>query len=181
MHSEWVFRLAGHTYTFDLQGNPQGRPNATECRRIIADDPMACAQFLHAYMGAFVAVMCGWSFSASKQVNPRCFFGIILALALKYEESTRGSKHAHGQMTQPALQAHRLVQLVTEGCADMQAMLHGFYESFAMCYWPSPSSFPPPEAKSGVQTFAPWVEQMPADKAGEVHLRMHAVLPSCLC
>lgn len=165
--SEWTFRMAGYTYEFDLHGNPTDRPHTTQCYRIIAENPVAVAEFLHCYMRAFCAVMLGWPMDSDRQENTSCLFGVIKVAYLKYESSTRGGKHAHGQILQPVLQAVRLQQLMEDGMC-MEHHLYGFMESFMTAYFPVPTSHP------SVSTSGPipaWVEHTP--------MRNGKMMPAC--
>ena len=139
---EWTFHLAGHDYQInDLTGDPEERPNTAQCYRIIAENPVACAEFLHSYMRAFCAVMLGWPMESDHQVDHNCLFGRICVAYLKYESSTRGGKHAHGQILQPSLQAKRLQQLMADNSTDrvVERQLHGFMESVMTAFFPVPT------------------------------------------
>lgn len=102
--AKWTFDLAGEAYQFDYDGRPTNRPHIEQCQRIIAANPVACADFLMTYLRAFTDVFCGWPMGSDRQVNPDSLFGVIHAMYLKYESSQRGGLHAHGQMCQPFLQ-----------------------------------------------------------------------------
>jgi hypothetical protein len=144
--SQWTFALAGKPYTFMACGRPKmasaddpdGRPNVFEALKLVAANPVACADAIHAIISAFSAIFLGWPMDAKKQQNSSCLFGEIHMLYFKYESSGRGSKHMHGQITQPALQVDRLMKLMGEGNA-MQARMYNFMESFSMSYIPDPS------------------------------------------
>lgn len=139
---EWTFHLAGHEYKIDPDtGHPVDRPNIAQCYRIIAENPVAAAEFLHAYMRAFCAVCLGWPMECDRQQDSNCLFGRICVAFLKYESSTRGGKHAHGQILQPALQAERLKKLFTD-TNRMEHHLHAFMESVMTAFFPVPTAPP---------------------------------------
>lgn len=139
LNMHWTFVLAGHPYKFDAFGKPNGRLPQLDCLRVVAADPVACAQAIRAMMAAFVDVFLGWPMGSKRQVNAACLFGLILALYLKYEDSGRGSLHGHGQALQPVLQATRLREIF-EQSEEMQQRLFEFMESFATAYLPWPGS-----------------------------------------
>jgi Helitron helicase-like domain at N-terminus len=134
--SEWTFRLAGEDYNIALDGRPTNRPHVTQCKRIIAANPMACADFLMAYLRAFTEIFLGWPMDSDHQVDPDCFFGKIYAAYLKYESSQRGGLHAHGQIIQKFLQTEALQRLLREGVFTEQ--LFGFFEGLMCAYFPVP-------------------------------------------
>jgi Helitron helicase-like domain at N-terminus len=137
--SPHTFTLMGKPYTFDRAGLPIGRPNYIDCLSAVASNPVACAQFLHAYMCAFQHRMLGWPAGASKQVDVNCIFGVVTFAYMKYESSGRGGKHAHGQIVQPVLQTKRLEKLFSEGSA-VEKCLYDFMEGFCCSVMPSPDS-----------------------------------------
>jgi hypothetical protein len=134
----WTFALAGKNYTFDAEGNPQGRPHLTACRRLIAANPVACAEFFRAYITGFLAVFCGWPIDSECQKDANCMFGVLTALYLKYENGDRGGLHCHGQGAQPFLSSERLKALFEGDNARMQQALFDFFESIMCAYFPSP-------------------------------------------
>jgi hypothetical protein len=159
--SEWTFDLAGKSYQLDLDGHPTTRPHVAECKKIIADNPVACAHFLVAYMRAFCHVFLGWPQGADKQENPDCMFGPLWAPYLKYESSGRGGLHAHGQAIMKFLHAINLRKLITDGIFKSQ--LFGFFESLMCAYFPVPQ-VPP----ASTTPFSPsYTEVMPRLADGE--------------
>ena len=166
----WTFRLAGKNYTFDAEGNPEGRPHLTACRRLIAANPVACADFFHAYITGFLSVFCGWPIDAQCQQDPNCMFGVLVALYLKHENGERGGLHCHGQGTQPALSTERLKRLMEDGNATMQRALFDFFEAIMCAYFPSPTTNPT-VANTTLCTSTPpivnIIPQVELDSAGE--------------
>lgn len=67
--SEWTFILSGYRYSFALTGKPNNRPPFLKCRKIIAENPQACAKFLHNFFAAFADVFLGWPMNAKKQAS----------------------------------------------------------------------------------------------------------------
>jgi hypothetical protein len=150
--SEWTFKLAGKAYSFDAFGKPVGRPSVMDSLRLVAANPVACAEFIHAFFAAFCEVFLGWPMGSSKQTNPGCLFGAIYAAYLKYESSGRGGKHGHGQVAQAVLRAIWLAKFMSEGTA-MQDLLFAFMESFSCACFPSPTRpFAAPEPQAVVRT-----------------------------
>jgi hypothetical protein len=147
--------MAGQSYKFNDQGFPVGRPHLTQCYRIIAENPVAAAEMLHAYMRAFTAVFLGWPMDCDTQKTKDCLFGPIRVAYLKYESSTRGGKHAHGQILQPALQAKQLHKLMSERTA-VEYQLHGFMESIMTTFFPIPTRAPTPSTSTDA-----WRELLP--------------------
>jgi hypothetical protein len=152
--SEWTFAMAGKKYSFDALGMASDRPHVKQCQRIVAENPVACAEMIHAYMQAFAEIFLGWPMDAERQDNPDCIFGVILAAYLKYESSTRGGKHGHGQICQPALQAQRLKAML-EDAPMFQYQLHGFMEAVMMAFFPTPAYSFWQEAPADVDKFPP--------------------------
>ena len=100
--------------------------------------------------------MLGWPVGAHEQVNRNCYFGAMEAVYLKYESSTRGGLHAHGQMLQKMLQAEHLRMRMQEG-SQIQAELYRFFEGVMMAYFPVPTAPPTPAGPSGDS----WAPAMP--------------------
>ena len=146
--SEWTFRLAGHEYNLGLDGRPTNRPHTMECKRIIAANPVACADFLMSYLRAFTEIFLGWPMDSSFQTNPDCFFGPCFVAYLKYESSARGGLHAHGQAIQRILQTKNLQKLLEAGI--FQNELCGFFEGLMCAYFPVPQA-----PHSDLPTFEP--------------------------
>jgi hypothetical protein len=67
--AKWTFELAGEAYSHDYDGRPTDRPHLMQCKQLIAANPVACAEFLTAYLRAFVDVFCGWPMGSDKQVS----------------------------------------------------------------------------------------------------------------
>jgi hypothetical protein len=139
--AKWTFDLAGESYTHDFDGRPSDRPHLVQCKQIIAANPVACAEFLMAYLRGFVAVFCGWPMGSDRQVNPDCLFGAIHALYLKYESSTRGGLHAHGQAIQRFLQALHLRKFMADTDA-VKEHLFAFFEALTWAFFPVPQYAP---------------------------------------
>ena len=90
-----------------------------------------------AYMQAFTEVICGWSWDSDRQTDKTCLMGEIHVLYLKYENSTRGGLHAHGQACQPLLHTTNLRKLLKDG--TYQEQVYSFFESFMCCVYPVPN------------------------------------------
>jgi hypothetical protein len=146
--------MSGKEYKFDALGMPSERPHVQACLKIVAENPVACADVIHAYMRAFADIFLGWPMDSDRQVNPDCVFGVLLAAYLKYESSTRGGKHGHGQICQPALQAQRLKEML-ENTPAFQFQLHGFMEAVMMAFFPTPSYNFWQETPVNIRTFPP--------------------------
>lgn len=99
------------------------------------------------------------------QKNPDCLFGVILAMYLKYESSTRGGLHAHGQTCQPFLQAEQLRRMMADETV-FKEHLFAFFESVMCAYFPVPTHHPTPTA----QWPEPWVEASPLCKSSGVYI-----------
>lgn len=136
--AKWTFDLAGEAYEFDYEGRPTNRPHLLQCKRIIAANPVACADFLMAYLRAFTEVFCGWPMGSDRQTNPNSLFGIIYAMYLKYESSQRGGLHAHGQTCQPFLQVCALVYIhVIMFCSIVRRIVRCTCLEYTRCSVPS--------------------------------------------
>ena len=147
--AKWTFELAGEKYEHDIEGYPSTRPHIVDCKRIIAANPVACADFLMAYLRGFVEVFCGWPMDSDHQVNPDCLFGLIRLMYLKYESSQRRGLHAHGQLCQPVLQHERLKQIMMDG--TLLEHLFNYFENIMCAYFPVPEyPMAPPAAQEGM-------------------------------
>jgi len=123
-------------YKFSRAGIVVNRAAKDDCRRFVASNFWACADFFWAYMRAFNDLMLGWPLDENVgcQVTDECLFGKVLAWMWSFEESTRGGIHAHGLITLPCLQADNLMKLsVKKGFQD--AILR-FAESIACSMMP---------------------------------------------
>ena len=120
--AQWTFELAGKAYTFNEKGKPEGRPAIGERLRIIAANPVACAEFFVAYVAAFCEVFLGWPMESPCQVNANCFFGRVDDADLKYEASGRGGFHAHGQAILAYFEAANVQRILEEGGAVRQRL-----------------------------------------------------------
>ena len=138
--SEWTFILAGEEYKLGLDGRPTNRPDTLQCKRIIAANPVACADFLMSYLRAFCEIFLGWPMDSDCQTNPNCLFGPLYAAYLKYESSARGGLHAHGQCIKRILQTRNLQKLIEAGI--FQNELCGFFEGLMCAYFPVPQRPP---------------------------------------
>ena len=154
--AKWTFELAGEAYTTDFDGYPSGRPHVTQCKKLIAANPVACAEFLMTYLRAFVDVFCGWPMESDQQLEPNCMFGVIRAMYLKYESSQRGGLHAHGQVCQPFMQAEQLRRIMGDGDV-FKEQLFGFFEALMCAYFPVPQSPPTPSYPESLN----WMEACP--------------------
>lgn len=112
----------------------------SQCKKIIADNPVACAEFLNAYLAAFADIFLGWPMDSDSQQKANCLFGEILAYYYKYESSTRGGIHAHGQLIQRFLQAQFLRDLVMNKNGDDMFInkLYSFFEATMCAFFPVP-------------------------------------------
>ena len=71
-NSHWLFDLAGHSYKIDLNdplGAPIGRQEARARRRIIANNPVASAEFFWTFHTLFVLFFLGWDVRTGKKVG----------------------------------------------------------------------------------------------------------------
>lgn len=157
--AKWTFDLAGEKYEHDIEGYPSTRPHIVDCKRIIAANPVACADFLMAYLHGFVKVFCGWPMDSERQVNPECLFGLIRLMYLKYESSQRRGLHAHGQLCQPFLQHERLKQIIIDG--TLVEHLFGYFENIMCAYFPVPQYTATIVARKG-----PFIPTCPLQKSG---------------
>ena len=155
--SKWTFCMAGYEVDYDDAGHLTGRPHTSQCYRIVAANPVAAAEFLHCYMRAFCAVFLGWPMECEQQKHPECLFGRICVAYLKYESSTRGGKHAHGQVLQPAMQAARLKDLMSNG-TTMEYQLYSFMDGIMAAYFPIPTA---PPTCNDTATASLWKEHAP--------------------
>ena len=162
MGSEWTFRLAGEKYVFDIDGRPTDRPHVSQCKSIIANNPVACAEFLMAYLRGFTECFLGWPMESDRQTEPNCLFGALHAAYLKYESSQRGGLHAHGQLIQKFLQTEHLRNFMRNGSV-MEDNLFAFFESTMCAFFPTPDR-PLPRANAGRRE---WIETMPLVKQGK--------------
>jgi len=138
--SKWTFDSAGESYEVDFDGRPHDRPHISQCKRIIAENPKACAEFLQAYLAAFAKIFLGWPIDMEYQFDPKCLFGRIMAAYYKYESSTRGGLHAHGQLIQSFLQSKFLRDLLADadGNGKFADKLFSFFESVMCAFFPIP-------------------------------------------
>lgn len=113
--AQLTFQMAGHAYGFATDGTPdQHRPDAMECWRIIAANPVAVADFFRAFLRAFCDVFLGWPPGAEQQQTADCAFGTVTAYIFKHETSSRGALHSHSIIVQPFLQPDQLETLATD-------------------------------------------------------------------
>jgi len=142
--SAWVFVIGepqpedpNKVYKFGKSGACLHRMEKDVCRRFVAENFWACADFFWAYMRAFNALMLGWPLDENvhQQVDKDCLFGLVLAWMWSFEESTRGGIHAHGLITLPVLQAEHLMKMCT-GDKVMQQRILEFGESIACSMMP---------------------------------------------
>lgn len=77
--SDIMFALLQRPYGFQGPwGEPDGRrPTAAERYRMVANNPVAAAQFFHLIAAGFQHVMLGWPVDADQQQNPHCPFGKV--------------------------------------------------------------------------------------------------------
>lgn len=156
--------LCGRDYEIDgTTGDPLMPPSSTERWRLIAGNPVACAEFFEAVICAIMEVYFGWPKGATKQVNKDCLFGIISAMCANYETSGRLALHMHGLICQPALQARRVLHYFTVGNANN---IFAFLEFLACTWIPSPTHTPRPAAP-GFAADASLTEQLQALKPAQ--------------
>lgn len=116
-HSPEVMALAGRPYSFDALGRPSSdRPPAADRQRIVAGNPVACAQYFRASLEAFFDVLCGWPLGKAKQAAADCLLGHVAGYFVSIETSGRGALHWHAPIILPPL--HALRRLVAEGGLD---------------------------------------------------------------
>jgi hypothetical protein len=127
-HASLALELAGHKYTFDEQGYPEGRPATFAAMQILAQNPVACAKFFHAFLCAFCEVFLGWPPGAAQQENPDCLFGVVYAYIFKHETTGRASNlHSHCAAILPMHQHAQLLryQATEEGRVEILRRLDG--------------------------------------------------------
>jgi len=134
-----VFEMcgAGYSYATDT-GIPTGAPGAMERWKIIASNPVVCAEFFRVYVLAFIETFLGWPRGAPCQVNQDCVFGPVVAWYLKFQVMTRGALHAHGNIIQPQLQPASVRKLFDSPTGKRR--LQGLMQSLMMQRLPSPYS-----------------------------------------
>ena len=136
--SALTFKLCDHAYTFDaddLRGRPIGRPCPRERRRIIANNPMAVADFFWVFMCCFVNKFLGWDVHTGKKLG-RGWLGDITAYYGSPEEGGRANAHMHMQAAQSAFEARRLRALLQN--VQFRPVLFEYMESISCMYLPSP-------------------------------------------
>ncbi|KXZ40982.1 hypothetical protein GPECTOR_1055g331 [Gonium pectorale] len=113
VNSEAAFNLMSRPYSFDVKGEPIGRPGASERWHLVAAHPLSCAESFAAFISAFCDVFFGWPDGAKRQQNPNCLFGRVDAFFIKFEMNQRGELHAHGCVWQPGMQPARLEHILS--------------------------------------------------------------------
>jgi len=107
-----LFEVCGHGYSYHAQtGAPVLSPVIADKFKIIASNPVACAEYFRAVVVGFIEVFLGWKEGAKSQTNPDCIFGRVTAYVFKVEVTKRGGLHVHGNITQSFLQPKRIVEL----------------------------------------------------------------------
>lgn len=81
--AKWTFELAGESYTHDYDGRPTNRPHVVQCKQLIAANPVACADFLTAYLRAFVDVFCGWPMDSDRQVRLVMLYQLVMHVCMQ--------------------------------------------------------------------------------------------------
>jgi hypothetical protein len=150
LNSAIVFELAGRKYGFELETSPcperhaagspdKDRPPLAERYRIIANNPIACAEFFKLFIMSFVQVFYAWDFRTGEQ-NPEaarsCPFGKVAAWYFKYEAAERGGSHAHGQVLMPHM-THDLLETALKK-PEFKAKILGFMETIMCQQLPAP-------------------------------------------
>lgn len=138
MHSSLMFELSGHKYvidTADIEGPPIGRPASQEVRQVVAKNPVAAANFFWTYLHCFVSVFLGWNMLSRTKVG-RGNLGDVDAYYMKFETGKRGVIHAHSQAMQPAMEANRLRDHLTN--TSFRPVLLLFLEQVMCMYIPTP-------------------------------------------
>jgi len=76
-----LFEVCGHGYSYIAQtGAPVLSPVIADKFKIIASNPVACAEYFRAVVVGFIEVFLGWKEGAKSQTNPDCIFGRVTAL-----------------------------------------------------------------------------------------------------
>lgn len=136
LNSRACIELCGQTYQVDaLSGGAIDRPSAQDRWRLVAANPVACAEFFQAVIRAIQEVYFGWPLGAPQQKNADCLFGIITAMVTKYETSGRLALHMHGLISQPSLQPRRVLHYLSVGKANN---IFQFLEYLACSWLPEP-------------------------------------------
>jgi hypothetical protein len=80
LNAHLLYKMAGHDYTFQADGCPNGHPDLRERWSIICNNPAYCAMYyFQLYMQEFYNVYLGWPQGAPTQVDPNCMFGPVSA------------------------------------------------------------------------------------------------------
>jgi len=132
-----VFEISGHEYSYSTEtGGPLDSPDIADKFKIVAWNPVACAEYFRAVIVGFIEVFLGWAEGAKQQTNPDCIFGRVTGWLFKVEITKRGFLRAHGNIIQPFLQPDNVASLfATE---EGKLSLGNFLES-VMC-----QGVPPP-------------------------------------
>jgi hypothetical protein len=133
-----MFELSGHQYvidTNDIEGPPIGRPASQEVRQVVAKNPVAAATFFFTYLQCFVSVFLGWNMLTQRKIG-RGYLGDVDAYYMKFETGKRGVIHAHSQAMQPAMEANRLRDHLTN--TSFRPVLLLFLEQVMCMYIPTP-------------------------------------------
>jgi hypothetical protein len=133
-----VFEIAGHRYSFDSEGVPQGRPGSRERWRILSEDSVAEAQMMALIVRAFADHILHFPVGAAQQQQRDipCLFGVVLAWFFKYESAMRRSIHGHGCAALQHLQPDVLEKLRANPATA--ARLCALVEQVASAFLPSP-------------------------------------------
>ena len=126
MTSQAFFKLAGAS--FEL-------PNKTQRWILLAQNPVAAAQYFICFMDTFADVMLGWPKGAKKQ-RERGIAGDMIAWGYKPECTERAVLHAHAVGVQTVMLARRFQCLVKN--PDFQQNILAFMESVTQSWLPSP-------------------------------------------
>ncbi|KXZ41505.1 hypothetical protein GPECTOR_425g289 [Gonium pectorale] len=162
VNSEAAFNLMGRPYSFDVKGEPIGRPGASERWHLVAAHPLSCAESFAAFISAFCDVFFGWPDGAQRQQNPNCLFGRVDAFFIKFEMNQRGELHAHGCVWQPGMQLARLEHILSaEGAngAAQRGRLLDFMESIQVQGFASPLLYSTDDRPVHAQKLTPEVRR----------------------
>ncbi|KXZ40976.1 hypothetical protein GPECTOR_1062g340 [Gonium pectorale] len=165
----------GRPYSFDVKGEPIGRPTASERWHLVAAHPLSCAESFSAFISAFCDVFFGWLDGAQRQQNPKCLFGRVDAFFLKFEMNQRGELHAHGCVWQPGMQPAKLERILSAEGGDAAAQrtrLLDFMESIQAQGFASPLLYSAEDRPVHAQKWTPEVQRECAGVPSEAAARL---------
>jgi len=114
MYSRAVMEMSGVRYRCNVPpfGAPEpAAPSVVERWRLVAANPVPCAEFFNTFMRTVHSVLYGWDVATGTQANPACVFGRIRAFYMRPECSGRAALHGHEQIVQADMQPARLREL----------------------------------------------------------------------